>query len=178
RAARVAHDALLIAVVTIPPGRIPQEVVRIARAQRAHYDVVQRRRVLSDAELAEPAGRNVQFTHRLPPAREERLLEDGIDPGAGNDAGAVKGAAPGEESALALDAVLRQHVFVDERAHEHVQQALVLAKIVFEPGDALLKRAAVRRLGDAEEVVVVAALLARILDDGGVVGRVDRGKRD
>ena len=104
--------------------------MRVARAQRAHYDVVQRRRVLGDAELAEPAGRNVELTHRLPPAREESLLEDGIDPGAGNDAGAVKGAAPGEESALALDVVLRQHALIDERAHEHVEQALVLAKIV------------------------------------------------
>jgi hypothetical protein len=49
---------------------------------------------------------------------------------------------------------------------------------VLEPRDALPERAAVRRLGDAEEVVVVAALLARILDDRGLVGRVDRGERD
>jgi hypothetical protein len=39
-------------------------------------------------------------------------------------------------------------------------------------------RAFVRRLGDAEKVVVVAALLAHVLDHEGVVGRVDRGEAD
>src|SRR2546428_676973 len=106
-------------------------------------------------------------------AREEGLLEGGIDPGAGDNASAVEGTAPGEESALALDVCLRQHALVEQRAHEHVQQALVLANVVLEPRDALLERAAVRRLGDAEEVVVVATLLTRILDDRGLVGRVD-----
>src|SRR5262249_42587134 len=113
RAARVAHDALLISVVTIPPGRTAQEVVRVARAERAHHDIVQRRRVLGDAELAQAAGRNVELAHRLPPAGEKGALEDRIDPGAGNDTGAVKGAAPGEESALALDGFLRQHALIE-----------------------------------------------------------------
>jgi hypothetical protein len=36
----------------------------------------------------------------------------------------------------------------------------------------------VGRLGDAEEVVVVAPLLARVLDDEGLIGRVDRGEGD
>ena len=97
---------------------------------------------------------------------------------AGDDAGAVPGAAPGEESALALELFLRQHALVEQRAHEHLQQPLVLAKIVLQPRDALTQRAVVGRLGDAEEVVVVAALLARILDDEGVIGRVDRGEGD
>ena len=49
---------------------------------------------------------------------------------------------------------------------------------MLQPRDALTQRAVVGRLGDAEEVVVVAALLARILDDEGVIGRVDRGEGD
>src|SRR2546430_3464667 len=36
---------------------------------------MQRRRVLGDAELAEPAGRDVQLTHRLAATREERSEE-------------------------------------------------------------------------------------------------------
>src|SRR6266536_5402207 len=139
---------------------------------------MQRRRVLGYAELAEPAGRDVQLTHRLAAAREEGLLEGGIDPGARHDAGAVPGAAPGEEGAPALDLLRGQHALVEHRAHEYLQQALVLALVVLQPRDALSERAIVRRLGDAEKVVVVAALLAHVLDHEGVVGRVDRGEAD
>src|SRR5262249_61637866 len=132
--------------VVVPPGRIARRVWRIAGPRRPHEDVVRRRRFRGDAELAEPAGRNVQLAHRLAAPREEGLLEDGIDPGAGDDAGAVPGAAPGEESALALELFLRQHALVEQRAHEHLQQALVLAKIVLQPRDALTQRAVVGRL--------------------------------
>src|SRR5262249_9806614 len=58
------------------------------------------------------------------------------------------------------------------------EQALVLADIVLEPRDALRERAVMGRLGDAEEVIVIAALLARILDHEGIIERVDRGQRD
>src|SRR5262249_61772134 len=73
---------------------------------------------------------------------------------------------------------LRPVSCIESRAHEAVPEALVRAKIALEPGDALLERAAMRRLGNAEEVVVVAALLARVLDDRGMVGRVDRRERN
>src|SRR5262249_16207906 len=144
----------------------------------AHHDVMHRRRVLGHAELAEPAGRNVQLAYRLAAAREQGLPKGGIDPGAGDDAGAVPGAAPGEESALALDLIPAQPALVEQPAHEHVEQALVLAQVVLQPRDAVGQRAAMRRLGDAEEIVVVAALLARVLDHEAVVGRVDRGEAD
>src|SRR5262249_7728757 len=83
RPAWVLVEWLLVAVVAIPPRRSPEQVGRVAGAERATHDVVQRRRILGYAELAEPAGRNVQFTHRLAAPRKEGLLEDGIDPGAG-----------------------------------------------------------------------------------------------
>src|SRR5262245_6680215 len=111
-AARVAHDSLLVAVVAVPPRRVPEEVVRITGAERAHYDVVQRRRVLGNAQLAKSAGRNVQPAHRLATFREQRLLKGGIDPGAGDDARTVPGAAAGEEGALLLAYLRRHHGFV------------------------------------------------------------------
>src|SRR5262245_43628773 len=86
-AARVAHDSLFVAVVAVPPWRIPNEVVRITVAERAHHDVVQRGRVLGDAELAKSAGWNVELAHRLAALRKQRLFKSGVNPGAGDDAG-------------------------------------------------------------------------------------------
>src|SRR5262245_25984345 len=92
-AARVAHDSLLVAVVAVPPRRVPKEVVRITGAERAHHDVVQRRRVLGDAELAKSARRNVQLAYRLAALGEQGLLKGLVDPGAGDDEGTVPGTA-------------------------------------------------------------------------------------
>src|SRR5262249_293922 len=83
----VAHDSLLVAVVAVPPRRVPKEVVRITGAERAHHDVVQRRRVLGDAELAKSARRNVQLAHRLTALREQRPLKGRVDPRPGRPPG-------------------------------------------------------------------------------------------
>src|SRR5690242_14425691 len=40
--------------------------------------------------------------------------------------------------------------------------------------DALFQRAVVGRLGNAEEVIIVTAFLAGVLDHGGIVGAVER----
>jgi len=68
-------------------------------------------RVLSYAELAEPARWNVQLTHRFSTPREQHLLEDGINPGAGDDAGDV-GRHDGVKAAAALEG--RHHLGVQE----------------------------------------------------------------
>src|SRR5262249_18011261 len=98
--------------------------------------------------------------------------------GAGDGAGAVPGAAPGEQRALALDLLRGEQALIGERAHQHLQQALVLAQIMLQPRDAFFQRADMRRLGDAKEVVVVAALLADVLDHERMAGDVERGERD
>src|SRR5262245_10351968 len=49
---------------------------------------------------------------------------------------------------------------------------------MLQPGDALFQRAVVGRLGNAEEVVIVAALLAGVLNHRGIVGAVERDEVD
>src|SRR5262245_15738086 len=49
---------------------------------------------------------------------------------------------------------------------------------MLQPGDALFQRAVVGRLGNAEEVVIVAALLAGVLNYRGIAGAVERDEVD
>src|SRR5262249_14511029 len=139
---------------------------------------MKRRRILSYAKLAEPARRTVQLPHRLAATRQESLLEHRIDPRAGDDAGTIPGAAPGEEGALPLDLLCCQCPLVEQRTQKHLQQSLVVAQTVLQPRDSLLERAVMRRLRNAEEVVVVAALLTDVLDHKGMVRCIERSESD
>ena len=166
RGLRITHDPLLVDVLLVPPRRVAQQIVRIAGAQRADDDVVHRVRVLDDAELAEATGRDAQLSDGLAASFDQSRLELGIDPGAGDDPRAVPGPRPGELLSPVLEGRLVEEPPVDQRARERTQESRVLADVPLERSDPFFETALVVPLRDPEELVVVAALLPRVLDDG------------
>ena len=87
---RLAHGAAPVVAALVPVRRDAEEHPRIARAERAHDQVVEIRRVLDGEEVHRP-----QIDAERPACRravsQQPRLERRVDPGPGDDAGALRG---------------------------------------------------------------------------------------
>ena len=88
--ARLAHGARAVLRRLVPGGRQPEHAPWVARAERAHDEVVPLVRVLDRAQVLGDEAADVQLARRRGGVLQQPLLERGIGPGARDDARSVQ----------------------------------------------------------------------------------------
>src|SRR5262249_23510972 len=143
-------------------GRVAQQIVGIAGAERADDHVVDSFGVLQNAQFTEAAGRDAQLAQRRPPLADKPALEVGIGPGARDDPAAVPRSAGFQRLPAPAQLILFDDTFSRQRAREHFYDPDISFHVGREQRDALIERAFVFAVREAEEIVIVAALDAPV----------------
>src|SRR5581483_8320097 len=114
----------------IPVRRPPQDRPRVARAQGANHHVSNPGSVFEHDELVDRGGVDAELGARGFGVGDEARLETRIDPGAGDQFGAVGGSARFLVIDLALDVLLGGRGLIEKKIADRVDALGLMAELV------------------------------------------------
>jgi len=153
--AGLAHDPRPVRARLVPVGRQPEQAAGVARAERADDHVVHGRRVLDDVD-PDPADVEAELRAGGVRVGEQPLPERGVDPRAGDDAGAVRRRARVHRLDGGTDVLGGEDALLDQELADGGLEQTVVRRLVTPVGTR-------RRVGVAVIVVLAVAVVIVIV---------------